>query len=169
MKSMQKKNVVKKCYEAKDLYLLSLFKNGVKWNGWSKLKQEVLWLDTIQIDALAMGMVQHWNRVSKDILESLFQILKMGQTDICQWCETDVLLKALLLLNFYSNSSTSVKRKTHINRIACMPIQTCISPQTPTLPLKTPLKIYVHFSHSLLLSFSPVFALKQGEKSLVIP
>lgn len=31
-----------------------------------------------------MGLEQHWNKVSKDILESLFQILKMGQTDICQ-------------------------------------------------------------------------------------
>lgn len=65
-----------------------------------------------------MWMILPWNRVSEDILESLFQVLKMGQTDICLWCETDVLWRILLLFHFYSNSYSSVKRKAHMNKIS---------------------------------------------------
>ena len=112
-----------KCCKEKHTYLC---KNYVKRKGCNKLKQEILRLDRIQIDALAIAMVQHWNRVSKDILDSLFPILKMGQTDICQWCGTDVLLRAHLLLHFCSNSYTSVKRKSHMNQISknCMHTRT---------------------------------------------
>lgn len=73
------KNIIKSVI--KDTCLLPLskmvFKKKIK--GWNKLKQ----IDRTQIDVLAMGMILHWNRVSEDILESLFQVLKMGQTDFC--------------------------------------------------------------------------------------
>lgn len=106
----------------------------VSKNGWNKLKQ----IARTQIDVLAMGMILHCNRVSEDILESLFQVLKMGQTDICLWCETDVLWRVLLLLNFYSISYSSVKRKAHMNKINKNYIHRyTFPPRLPLSPCKT--------------------------------
>lgn len=112
-----------------------------------------------------MGMVQHWKRFSKNIQESL----KMGQIDICQWCGTNILLGPLPFLHFYSNSCTSVMRKTHMTKINknCMHTQTTLHllPKLLTLPWNPPLNS-MYISH--IFYSSPVFVLKQREESVVI-